>query len=421
MQERVKTSGTKRILTAAAMATLWLAGLGYAADTTGDWPNFHGPDYDGISKDTNWNPNALASTNIVWRKNVGKGFSNFSVKNDTVFTMGNNGKTDTVFCLRLKDGSEVWKTSYACEPAGGGYPGPRSTPTLDGESVYTLSNLGHLRCLNMSTGAIRWQKNLIDDFQALNIDWGFSGSPRVSGDMLIINAGLYGLALNKYTGEKIWSSPAGRGGYATPVIYKGPTGDSVAIFGQKAAYGVELKTGRKLWSFDWVTFADVNASDPIITGTQVFISSCLAPGNMKTGSVLLDISGDEPKPVWTNTNIRCYSSTGVLIGGMLYGIDGPPGDGTLKCIELATGETKWNQKFGAAAAGLTAVHDKLIVLTERGDLFVAEAAPAAYKEIAAAKGVLGPICRSFPVFCRGMILCRNNNGDIVCIDVNSTR
>ena len=373
-----------------------------------DWPCFRGPNHDGISTDSKWNPAALANSKIAWKTNVGNGYSSVAIKGGLLYTMGNKGDLDTVYCLKVSDGSTVWTNTYACQ--GGDHPGPRVTPTIDGDRVYTLGKEGQVLCLNAADGKIIWQANLTSDFQAKNTKWGLSGSPRIEGDMLLLNAGQNGIALKKGTGEKIWAT-AGIGGYSTPVIYSAGDRKCAAIFGEKAMYGVDLKDGKALWSCPWETSWDVNAADAIVSGSKIFLSS-----GYDRGCALLDISGAQPKEVWQSKIMRNHFSSCLLIDGYIYGIDGNTGKGTLRCVELATGTQKWEKDLGFG--GLMAADSKLIVLNENGDLFIAEATTSGYKEISTAKGVLGKTCWTAPVLCRGMIFCRNHTGDLVCVDVS---
>jgi len=386
-----------------------ITGQNQAADQK-DWGQFRGPRQDGISEDTHWNPQALSNGGkIAWKTNVGTGYSSVAIAGDKVFTMGNKGNQDIVFALKLKDGAPLWQHAYPC--GAGGYPGPRATPATDGKWVYTLSREGHLFCLDAETGEVKWQKNLISDFKAENLKWGFSGSPVIKDNLLLINACEYGIVLNRMTGEKIWASPAGTGGYAAPVLFTAGTTEGLAVFGAKALYGVELNTGKKLWSSKWETSYDVNAADPIPLDGKIFISS-----GYGKGAILLDVKGAEPKALWTSTIMRNHFSSCVLINGNLYGIDGNTGNGSLKCIDFATGTQKWVQNLGFGS--LTAAGDKLVFLNEKGELFVVKASPTAFDQVVSAGKILEKTCWTAPVLCRGLLFCRNDKGDIVALDVS---
>jgi len=391
------------------IATVCIArGSVLAADSL-DWPQFRGVDQDGISKETQWNPQALASgPKILWKADLGNGYAVVSVKDDSVFTVGNRDNKDTVYALSLKTGDVIWQHSYAC--SGGGYPGPRATPATDGSVVYSLSREGLLLCLDAKTGAVKWEKQLVKEFGAGNTKWGFSGSPVIRGDKLLVNAGEYGLVLDRNTGAKIWASPAGTGGYASPVVFNNGKADCLAVFGEKALFVVELASGKKLGAFPWETSYNVNAADPIVNEGQIFISS-----GYDKGCALVDARGETLRQVWVNKSMRNQFSSSVLINGYLYGFDGNAGGGSLKCLEFATGQEKWSEKIGFGA--LTAVRDHLVAINERGDLFVIKASPAGYELVSSAKQVLGKTCWTSPVMCRGIVIWRNEKGNMVAVDL----
>ena len=379
-------------------------------DGSADWPQFRGADQDGISKETLWNPKALASeVKVLWKAEVGAGYSSFAVKGDRVFTAGNRDNKDTIYALSVKTGAILWQYSYAC--AGGGYPGPRATPATDGVLVYAFSREGQLYCLDALTGALKWEKNLMKDCGAQNLKWGFSGSPVIKGDKLLVNAGQHGVVLNRYSGAVIWASPPGTGGYAAPVVFNAGKGDRLALFGANAIYMVDLATGKSLWEFAWQTSYDVNAADPIYRDGRLFISS-----GYEKGCALIDVTGDEPRQLWSNKNIRSHIGTCVLIQGYLYGFDGNAGSGQLKCVDFASGEVKWEAKIGFGA--LTAAGEYLIVLNESGTVFVIKASPAGYNLVSSATQILGKTCWISPVLCQGVLFCRNDKGNVVALDVS---
>lgn len=374
-----------------------------------DWPQFRGSNQDGISRESQWNPQALANGGkVAWKTNVGGGYSSVVISGNKLFTLGNTNKLDTIYALDIKDGRVIWQHSYPC--GAGSYPGPRATPATDGKLVYTLSREGHVLCLDAEKGSVKWQLNVITEFKAINLKWGFSASPVIKGDKLLLNAGEYGIVLNRMTGAKVWASPAGVGGYAAPIVYMADNKECLAIFGAKALHGVELNTGKKLWSSAWETSHDVNAADPIYLNGRIFISS-----GYGKGATLIDITGTEPRNVWTSTIMRNHFSSCVLIDGYLYGIDGNAGNGLLKCIDFATGEEKWAHNLGFGS--LTAAGDRLIILNEKGDLFVVKASPASFEQLASVEKILTKTCWTAPVLCRGLLFCRNDKGNLVAVDV----
>ena len=378
---------------------------------TGDWPRWRGPKGDGKSTETDWDPAALSKRpNIKWRASVGYGFSSITVVDDLIYTMGNSGKQDIVYCLDAENGKVVWHFAYDCGI--GQYPGPKATPAVSDGRVYTLSQEGHLFCLNAKNGKVEWKAHLVKDFGVRSPTWGFACSPVVEDDLLILNAGTAGLALDRKTGNRVWGGTSGTGGYAAPVLFDNQGTRFVALFGERALYGVEKENGNLVWSYPWRTSHDVNAADPLIAGNRIFISS-----NYGSGCALLEIGDENPRLVWKNNKFDSHFSSFVYIDGYIYGNDGAAFSdrGTFRCLEADSGKEMWAADLGFGS--LIAVHDKLIILNSRGDLIIADASPTSYREVSRANSIVPRKCWSPPSFSNGRIYCRNDRGEVVCIDV----
>ena len=374
-----------------------------------DWPQWRGPNGDGISQETDWNAAAVkAPANITWQKKIGSGYSAVSIAGNGLYAMGNSGDEDTVFCLDPETGATRWEHSYAC--AGGSYPGPRATPLVDGGLVYTVSRQALVLCLDATSGAVKWQRDLGAEQGARAPKWGHAASPVIEGNMLLLNACVSGVALDKKTGATIWASERGICGYASPVVFDAGGRRVAALFGESHLYGVDVKDGRQLWKHEWRTRYDVNASDPLVHDGKVFISS-----GYGRGCALVDVTRPQPVALWENTELRSQFSSFVSIGGYLYGMDGNVGRGSLRCLDLKDGTLKWSEDLGFGA--LTVAGDKLVVLNESGTLFVADVSPDAYHQLGRAQVLKSPKCWTAPVLCRGRIYCRNDKGDLVCVDV----
>jgi outer membrane protein assembly factor BamB len=376
-----------------------------------DWPGWRGPDYNSISPEKDWDPLKIDDeSNILWEMNAGNGFSSFAVSGNFLYTMGNENRKETIWCLTIKNGKKVWSHSYPC--SSGQYPGPRCTPLVDGERVYTLGEKGDLYCLNAKTGKVIWKKNVVSDFKAQPPSWNFASSPVIDGDMLFLNVCTYGIALNKENGKKIWTSYPGVSGYASPVLCSINNTESVLMFGSRALYCVQRNNGKLIWKYDWKTSYDVNAADPVVVKNTIFISS-----GYRTGCTLIKIENNKPIEVWKNREMSSHFSSFVYKDGYIYGIDGNAGSrGTFKCIELATGKEIWGERLGFGS--LVATEDTLIILTERGKLHIAQLSPKGYKEIAQAT-LLSSTCWTPPVIINGRIYCRNHKGNIVSVDVST--
>ena len=382
---------------------------------TADWPKWRGSRHDGISQERNWFTSwPVDGPKQLWKTNVGTGFSSVSVSGGRVFTMGNRDNVDTVFCLDADNGRPVWRNSYPCPLDPRYYEGgPGATPTVDGDRVFTFSKKGHVHCIDARSGTTIWFRNLVEDLSLKLPEWSFAGSVLVEDDLLILNAGSAGTALEKQTGKIVWNSSPEPGGYATPVPFELDGRRAVAIFSAKSLVAVNPRTGEKFWDFSWETGRDVNAADPIIRGESIFISS-------STGSALLQVRSNQVRVIWNKPNLmRNYFNPSVLLGDFLYGIDGTTHRPTaLACVDFQTGELKWSQpNFGSGA--LIAADGKLIIL-DKGELIIADATPEKYQERARAQ-VIGGKCWTAPVLANGRLYCRNAAGDLVCLQLRESR
>jgi outer membrane protein assembly factor BamB len=382
-----------------------------------DWYRWRGPDLNGISKEIGWlGAWPKEGPPQLWKASVGTGFSSLAVSQSRVYTLGNAGGQDTVFCFDAHSGRLIWKHSYACPLDAQYYEGgPGSTPTVDSERVYTLSKRAQLFCFEAGSGQVLWQKDLMQELGVAKPRWGFAGSPLVEGDLLLLNAGTAGTALDKKTGKVIWTSGKAAAGYATPVPVNLNGQRCVLVFGSKALFAVNEKSGQQLWEFPWVTHWDINAADPIVVGDAVFVSTFDRRG------ALLRLGAPKPTEIWRSRSMGNHFNSGVAIDGYLYGIDGDTDRSEapeLRCLDLKTGQVQWSHK-GLGLGSLMAAEGKLIVLSDKGELVIAEASPSAFKPVARAQ-VLGGKCWTVPVLSHGKIYCRNARGDVVCLDVKGS-
>ncbi len=393
-----------------------LAGLTLGASGA-DWPQWRGPQRTGISSEKGFTTTfPVDGPKVLWTANVGKGFSAVSVAGGKAYTLGNDGKEDTIYGLDAVTGRELWKHSYPHPLDAKYYQGGSSgTPTVDGNRVYVLSRRGHLHCLDAATGAVVWQKNVATELGAKIPEWGFASSVLIDGNRAVVNVGTYGAALDKATGQVIWKTGTGEPGYATPVPFEQNGHKLYLVFAAKELVAVKADSGQVVWSQKWVTSYDVNAADPIVVSpSRVFIAT-----GYNRGGALLDVSGAEPKVIWENKNLRTQLNAAVLIADHLYAIDGDTGKGQLRCVELATGTAKWafpETKHGA----LTAADGYLIVIGEKGELLVGEASPVEFKPVARAQ-IGGGTYWTAPVLANGRLYVRNGEGQVTCLDLGAAQ
>ncbi len=383
-----------------------------AGDAGPVWPHWRGPDRNGICSEKDFKVDWSGGLKTLWKASVGTGFSSFAVADGRVYTTGNAGDTDTVYAFDAATGKALWTHAYPCPLEPKYYDGGTSaTPTVDAGKVYTLSKVGHLFCLDAGTGKVDWSRNVSEDPGAKPPTWGFAGSAYVDGPRLILNVGSAGLCLEKATGKTLWASGNGPAGYSTPLPCEIGGKRTAVLFVQKAVIGVDPETGKLLWEHPWKTSYDANIADPIVAGNEVFIAS-----GYGTGCALLKVDGGAAAEVWRNKNMRNHFNSCVLWEGHVYGVDNDAGKkNEVRCLDWKTGELKWAQE-GLGCGSIAVAGGKLLVLGEKGDLVLAEASPAGWKEITRAQ-ILGGKCWTVPVLCGGRLYARNAKGDVVCVEM----
>jgi len=410
---KVNKNNVRRFLLVLVTGVLAVCFCGVAG--AADWPNYRGSNYDGISSETGWTTNWPASgPKVLWERSIGTGFATMSIIKGRVYAMGNIDDHDILYCLDEKTGNEIWKTSYPCPLLSNNHEGgPCATPTVKGDAVYTLSKNGDAIRFNAATGDIVWHKRLNEDMGFKHPTWHFSGSPLLIGNLVILNVGTYGVALNQADGSLVWQNGKNACGYSTGVPFTLNGQKCVAMAVSREVVGLDPVNGKVMWKIPWRTSYDINAADTIIKDDMVFISS-----GYNKGCALYKIDGSKVTEVWQNKNMRNQINCSVLWQGYIYGFDGQVnGAGILTCVDFQTGQKKWTQR-GVGTGSLMLVDGKLVILGEKGKLVIAEASPQGYKEHASAQILPQKRCWTMPVLANGNIFARNNAGQLVCLDVS---
>jgi len=373
-----------------------------------DWPNWFGPAHNGVSAEKGWRTDWTADPpKQLWRKKVGDGFTAPSIAAGRLYTSGNAAEKDTIFCLNPETGDEIWTYSYPCEA--GQWPGTRATPAVDGAFIYTFSREGELFCLTADKGELKWRTNLLKECGLAKPMWGFGSQPLVLGDNIIMILGPT-IAVNKATGKIAWKSGADKGGYSTPYPFQ--LGGRTLLAGMNE-FGLIVNNaadGKEVARMRWETQRPVHPATPVVRDKRIFISS-----GYGMGCALTELTDDGLKVLWKNTNMKNHSGTSMLWQDSLYGFDGQMDEGVLRCIDFATGESRWS-KDDVKAGSLMLADGKLIIMSSKGDLIAADASPAGYKELGHTH-VLEGRCWTMPVLSGGRIYCRSHQGDLVCVDV----
>lgn len=365
----------RRFLLPATVALLSLAAQAMA-QSAAVWPQWRGPNRDGISKETGllkqWPADGPP---LVWKAaGAGRGYSSFSIANGKLYTMGLRGDREYVVAFDVATGKEAWATPHGSAFRNDRGDGPRGTPSIDGDRVYALGGNGDLSALDARTGKIVWSKNVLQEFGGSNITWGISESPLVLGNKILVNPGGPGasiVALNKTDGSLIWKSQSDGAGYSSgvPVEINGAT--QVVFFTKERAVGLDAKDGRLLWDYSRPSNRTANVATPIVRANRVFISS-----DYGTGGGVVEIKPDnKAQELWFSKDMRNHHSSSVLIGDYLYGFS----SSILTAIKFDTGEIAWRDR-SVGKGSLVYADGNLYCFSEKGVMGLVEATPTGYKE-----------------------------------------
>lgn len=354
--------------------------------TGGQWPAFRGPKGDGISPDSNlleeW-PEAGPEKLWVYEQ-AGMGYSGFSIVDGRLYTMGTRGDDVTLVAVDVATGKEIWATAVSKDDkegyASGWGHGPRSTPTYSDGHVYGIDPKGGVFCLQAESGELVWKKHLVDDFQGQMGGWGFSESPLIDGDKLVLapggkEAGM--VALDKKTGDLIWAAAElkpGKAEYAT-VIPAEINGISqyIKLFEQELV-GVNAEDGKVIWTSPWGGKTAVIPT-PIVSGNEIYVSS-----GYGVGCKLVRIGSDnKPSDVWENKTMINHHGGVIKVGEHLYGFSDAKG---LICQDWESGEMVWNEKGQFTLKGSVHIADGHIYAfnEDDGTLTLVEVNPKEYKQ-----------------------------------------
>jgi outer membrane protein assembly factor BamB len=371
----MKTISIKTLMSLAFIALFLSTEIG--AQVGADWPQWRGPNRDGISKETGllkqWPEQGPP---LVWKATgAGGGYSSLAISNGHLFTMGLRGDREYVIAFDIKTGKEAWATPHGNPFRNDQGDGPRGTPTVDGETVYALGANGDLSAFNARTGKIIWTINVLQKFGGNNITWGISESPLVVGEKVLVNAGGPGasiVALNKKDGSLIWKSQSDRAGYSSAIPVQVGNTTQVVFFTQKRGLGLDLKDGKLLWEYPRAANNVANAATPVARGNRVFISSDYGNGG---GLVEIKANGEGASEVYFTKEMRNHHSSSILIGDYLYGFS----SGILTAMRFDTGEVAWKDR-SVGKGSLVYADGNLYALSENGVVGLVEATPTAYRE-----------------------------------------
>ena len=390
-----------------------------------DWPQWQGPDRNAISRETGllkkW---PKEGPRLVWKaEKLGGGYSAPSISAGRIFGMSFREQDEVVWALDEATGKELWSTriAEAKEPKKPqGKEGSHCTPTVDGDVLYALGFYGDLVCLETAEGKERWHKNLVSDFKGNVPDWGYSESPLVDGDKVIVTPGASAatlVALNKKTGEPIWKSSSPQGGRAhySSVIVADVDGQREYIqFLQKGVVGVAAEDGHFLWQMDQPANRVSNISTPIYSDHHVFAASAYGAG----GALGKINSSSKPEVIYATKSMKNHHGGMILVDGYLYGENGGNNETpSLVCLDFKTGKVMWEERK-AGKGSLAYADGCLYYRDENGSMLLVEANPKEYVELSRFNQPERSKAKawSHPVIANGKLYLRDQNV-LFCYDI----
>ena len=371
------------------------------AETRAEWPGFRGPRRDGVVRGVRIDPDWSAKPPVqMWHRPVGPGWSSFAVRGDFFYTQEQRGDNEVVACYKASTGEPVWTHRDAArffESNGGA--GPRATPTLSNNRVYTFGATGILNALDANTGNVLWTRNVSSDSNTKVPFWGFSSSPLVIGDLVIVAASGQLVGYDAATGNRRWLGPQTDGSYSSPQLATIDGVQQVLLITASGTTSVTPNDGKQLWMDTWSGNSIVQPG--ITPEGDVLITS--QDNGTRRIAIAHDASGWSVHERWTSNGLKPYFNDFVVHKGYAYGFDGR----ILACIDLKNGERKWKGgRYGNGQLVLLPDQDLLLVLSEEGELVLVNATPDQFTERAKVEALQGKTW-NHPVIVGDILLVRN--------------
>jgi len=379
-----------------------------AAPQGADWPGFRGRDRDsvvrGVRIGTNWSESPPVQ---MWRRPVGPGWSSFAVRGNLFYTQEQRGDEEDVACQELATGAPVWRHSDAVrfwESNAGA--GPRGTPTLSNGRVYTFGATGILNALDATNGAVVWTRNVAADTETKVPKWGFSSSPLVANDIVIVAASGKLAAYDLATGKSRWFGPVRGGSYSSPHWASIDGVAQVLLLNDAGAISIAPASGALLWEQSWRGFSIIQ---PALTADgDVLASTSDGGGGGGTGVHRLAIAhgagGWTVQERWKSIGLKPYFNDFVVHKGHAFGFD----NSLLSCIDLQDGKRVWKGgRYGNGQLVLLADQDLLLIVSETGELALVAATPDDFKELARFRAIEGKTW-NHPALAGDVLLVRNS-------------
>ncbi len=378
-----------------------------------DYPQFLGPNRNakvaGPRLLRDWK---IRKPKLLWRRPIGAGWSGFAISGHYAVTQEQQGELEMVAAYELPSGKLIWRQEerarYESFIAG---VGPRSTPTIAEEMVFTLGATGILNCLDLESGKKIWSRNIATDNEAAFPEWGFSGSPLVFNEKVIVCAGGEGdrslVAYAVITGEFLWGGGTAGAHYSSPFLTMLEDIEQILIFNATGIDSHDPSTGTLLWHYPWTRGHPHVAMPVVLPNERIVISS-----GYGTGSELIELKRDDDgglsaSPVWRSLRLKAKFTNFVHHDGFIYGLD----DGVMVCLDASDGSLRWKQgRYGHGQQIL--VEDLLIITAENGDIVLLEPVPEENRELARFPALKGKTWN--PPALAGEILLVRNHHEAAC-------
>ena len=344
---------------------------------------------------------------LVWRRPIGAGWSGFAVAGRHCVTQEQRGADELVVCYDLITAQVLWSQAiparYESTLAG---IGPRATPTIDTDQVFTLGATGVLQCLDLATGRRNWSINILEHNNAELNEWGMSGSPLIMDQFVIVNAGGPNghslVAYDRSSGQRTWSAGDDRATYSSPLVAELAGLRQIVVFNQTTIAGHDPSEGRMLWSYDWPGNLPKVAQPVVLPANRLFVTSSYGVGCALIQIRMEDTGSLTATGVWENLHLKAKFTNVVYRDGCIFGLD----EAILTCLEVETGRRRWKRgRYGHGQ--LLLVDDLLLVQAESGQIILLEASPDQHHELAQFQAIEGKTWNS-PTLAGRFLLVRND-------------
>lgn len=425
MHDRLGGSRLRWIRTALAwQLTGLVAWIAAGSASAGDWPQLLGPDRNGVARDerlaASWPESGPAEQ---WRASIGTGYAGVAVSGKAVVVFDLSEEFERLTAFEATTGRQLWRTTFPASYEGGVNPdrGPRCVPLIHGGRVYAYGAAGELRCVRLEDGGRVFSQPLAQEHRALLGYFGAGSTPVVAGGKLLLNvggraeAGLVAVSLDN--GQTVWKHGEEGASYSSPIVMRRDGAEQAVFITRMHALAVDPASGKTLWSFPFGKQGPtVNAASPVAVGDRLFLSASYG-----VGATLLDVSGAEPRPVWSDDDVMSSQyTTCVARGNLLWGVHGREDVGrcALRCIDATDGRVVWSEE-NYVVAHLILAGDKILSQRVDGQVELLRATDAGYHRLAAAQ-VLDETCRALPALADGRLFVRgtgDSGGTLVCLKV----